>query len=115
MFSWLTQYYGVDLLATAMTFLGIWLLGNKRRSGFILTSSGNVLWLVIGLMIQSSGLLIANLGLVLLNARGYWKWRQEMLGMEDEVWNRIAVKRDTGDATRVSHEHAWDGEEKEVA
>jgi hypothetical protein len=74
MLSWLSQYDGIDLPATAVTFVGIWLLGNKHKAGFLCTILGNLLWLIIGLRIRSSGLLIANLGLAVLNMRGYRKW-----------------------------------------
>jgi len=78
-FELLTQYYGVDLIATAITFLGIYQLGNKKRIGFIMTLIGNLMWLAFGVMTSSLGILIANLGLAMLNIRGYYKWGKTSL------------------------------------
>lgn len=68
-------YYGIDLLATAFTLIGIYYLGEKRHEGFLLTLCGNILWLLFGLITQSIGILIANLCIALLNIRGYYKWK----------------------------------------
>ena len=76
MLSWLSQYYGIDLLATAVTFLGIWLVGSKKKSGFLFSFIGNVLWLIVAWQAQSGGILIANIGIAVLNVRGYWMWRR---------------------------------------
>lgn len=43
MFEIMSQYYGIDLLATAITFAGIYYLGNKKRYGFVMTFIGNIL------------------------------------------------------------------------
>ncbi len=107
MIAWLSQYYGIDLLATVITFAGIWLLGNKYKLGFLFAFSGNILWLVIGLMIQSSGLLIANIGLALLNVRGYVKWRRAQEEAEDRYFSAIADQRIDDTKEWLSSEEFW--------
>jgi len=71
------QYYGVDWAATILTFLAIYLLGEKKRSGFVFMIAGNVAWLVLGWLTQSAAMLLANLGFLALNWRGLNKWRPE--------------------------------------
>ena len=43
----LSQYYGIDLLAMVMTIFGIYLLGNKQKSGFIVHCIG-IFYFIIG-------------------------------------------------------------------
>lgn len=73
----ITQYYGIDLLATALTFVGIYLIGNKVRNGFIIAGLGNAFWAIMGLITQSVGLVIANVVIIGLYGRGYLNWRQQ--------------------------------------
>lgn len=72
----ITKYYGIDIIATAITFAGIYYLGNKKRNGFIMTTIGNFLWLFFGLMTSSVGIIIANIGIAFLNIRGFYKWKK---------------------------------------
>ncbi len=51
----MTQFFGIDWLAMCLTFSAIDLLGNKRRSGFVI-------------------MLLANLGFFAMNVRGFAKW-----------------------------------------
>lgn len=39
----LTKYYGVDILAIAMTFIGLYLIGNRHSLGFVIAAIGNTL------------------------------------------------------------------------
>lgn len=71
------KYYGVDWAATILTFLAIYLLGEKKRSGFIFMICGNVAWLALGWLTESAAMLLANLGFVILNLRGLVKWGRD--------------------------------------
>lgn len=75
MHEFVSAYYGIDLLAMLMTFMGIYYLGNQNRFGFIAHILGNILWFTLGIMTQSIGLIVANIAFVLMSMRGYWKWR----------------------------------------
>jgi hypothetical protein len=70
----LSQYYGVDWLAMCLTFTAIYLLGGKRRAGFVVMMTGNLLWCAIGTWAHSYAMIIANLGFLAMNIRGYVKW-----------------------------------------
>jgi len=68
------SYYGLDWLAMTLSFLAVWLIGGKRRTGFIVFAGANITWLVVGVMAESAGILIGNLGFLAMNLRNYWKW-----------------------------------------
>lgn len=76
MLEMLTKYYGVDLLAMTLSFVGIYLIGNKKRHGFIVALCGNILWLTLGVITQSTGLIFANIVLTALYARAFIRWQK---------------------------------------
>jgi hypothetical protein len=69
-----SHYNGVDWIAMCLTFLAIYLLGNKSRIGFVIMMLGNLLWCFIGLRAESYAMIIANLGFFSMNVRGFLKW-----------------------------------------
>jgi len=70
----LTQYFGIDWLAMCLTFLAIYLLGNKSRLGFAVMMLGNLCWAAIGLWAESYAMLLANIGFFAMNVRGFARW-----------------------------------------
>ena len=70
----MTQYFGVDWLAMCLTFVAIYLLGNKSRFGFAVMMLGNLSWAVIGIWAHSDGMVVANLGFFAMNVRGFARW-----------------------------------------
>ena len=70
----MTHYLGLDWLAMALTFTAIYLLGNKSRIGFVVMMVGNLSWAVIGLWAHSYAMVLANLGFLSMNVRGFLKW-----------------------------------------
>ena len=65
----------VGLIAGALELLGLWLLGNKQRLGFLVSLSGNILWITFVLVSkQSWGLLLVCPVALILNLRGWKKW-----------------------------------------
>ncbi len=71
------QYYVVDWVAMIFTFIAIYLLGNKSRSGFITMMCGNSCWLIVGILTNSLALIIANFVFFVMNCRGYIKWAEK--------------------------------------
>lgn len=71
------QYLGIDWLAMALTFSAIYLLGNRTRNGFLVMSAGNACWIVIGVLALSHAMVLANLGFLAMNLRGYIKWKPQ--------------------------------------
>jgi hypothetical protein len=72
-----TRYYSVDLLAMILTFIGLYLIGSKKKFGFVVASIGNALWVVLGIIVQSSGLIFANIVIVILYIRGFLRWKKQ--------------------------------------
>jgi hypothetical protein len=70
----LSQYHGIDWLAMCLTFTAIYLLGSRRRTGFVIMMIGNALWCAIGAWAHSYAMVIANLGFFAMNLRGFAKW-----------------------------------------
>jgi len=68
------QYYGIDWLAMALTFLAIWLIGDKNRKGFYIMMAGNCSWVAVGFLTQSMALVVANLLFMTLNVRAIINW-----------------------------------------
>jgi len=71
----ITKFYGIDILAMILTFIGIYLIGNKQKYGFIIALFGNLIWVTLGIWVQSIGLIFANFVIVVLYTRNYIKWR----------------------------------------
>ncbi|MHB1665096.1 MAG: hypothetical protein ACYCT7_07550 [bacterium] len=55
--------------------LGVYLLSEYKRSGFIINGAGSVLWVIIGLHSGLEGLLYLNVVLFILYIKGYLKWK----------------------------------------
>ena len=71
----MSTFNGIDWLAMCFTFAAIYLLGSKRRSGFVVMMVGNALWCAIGTWAHSHAMVIANLGFFAMNLRGFVKWK----------------------------------------
>jgi hypothetical protein len=74
----MTRYFGLDWLAMCLTFIAIYLLGNKNKSGFLVMMTGNLCWAAIGLCAHSYAMILANLGFFSMNIRGFWKWIRQV-------------------------------------
>lgn len=70
----LLSYYGVDWLAMALTFVSIYLLGQKNRSGFLYGLGANASWFAFGIMAGSVANPVANVIFAALNIKGYAAW-----------------------------------------
>lgn len=65
----------LDWIALGTSFLAVYLLGSKNRWGFLSFMVSNVLWISVGTMANSLGILVGNLAFFGMNARGFWKWK----------------------------------------
>jgi hypothetical protein len=74
------KYYGIDWLAMALTFVALWLIGNKNKIGFMIMICGNMCWVSIGLLSESIAMVVANLVFLSMNGRAFWKWGRDALG-----------------------------------
>jgi len=78
------NYYGVDWLAMALTFLSLYFLGKKKRCGFVFGLGANASWLAFGVMAGSIANPAANVVFAILNINGYCHWSRSR-GRETEA------------------------------
>ena len=70
------QYYGVDWAVTVTVFAGIFLLGDKKRAGFLIGMLSATLAFIFSFQIGSIANGVTAFILFSLYFRGYWKWRK---------------------------------------
>jgi hypothetical protein len=70
------DYYGLDWAGMALTLFALWLLGNRRPSGFTYGMASNVAWGAFGVAAASVPTVAANVACFLLNLRGWMRWRE---------------------------------------
>ena len=71
------EHYGIDWLAGVLTILGIYLLGGKKKAGFIVMIIGNISYMAFGLIANSSGVIVANFVFLIMNIRGFINWTKK--------------------------------------
>lgn len=76
LFETLTHYYGIDWLASILSMLMIYHLGNKNRIGFFFGISANLTWFIFAIMAMSPPIFLSHLIFFGLNIRGMVKWRK---------------------------------------
>jgi hypothetical protein len=65
------RYRGTDFLGLALTFTSLFLLGRKRRVGFLIGAFANVAWLAFAFLSESAATVLAN---VLFGGMNLWAW-----------------------------------------
>ena len=74
-----TQYYGVDWLLLVCAMLGIVLIGDRRREGFLLGMVSCMLGIVFSVQIGSIANGISSFLLLCVYCRGYWRWSKAVI------------------------------------
>ena len=64
----------MDWAAGGIELAGCWLVGNKRRSGFLLVALCDVLWIAVALTTGIYGLLLVVVPAFVIALRNYRKW-----------------------------------------
>jgi nicotinamide riboside transporter PnuC len=72
-----SRYRGVDFLGMALSFVSIWQLARKRRSGFLVGAMANGAWLTFAFMAQSAATVYANVLFGCMNLYAWWRWKHE--------------------------------------
>lgn len=67
----------LDWIAAVFEIVGFWLIGNKKRSGFISCMMCSVLWTGVAIHAKLYGLLVIAILCFILHVRGYFKWKPE--------------------------------------
>lgn len=75
----LTSMEALGIYAGLFELVGLWLVGSRRKLGFILSMIGNVFWVTFSLITHTAfGLIIVCTAAFILNARAYNKWRKQL-------------------------------------
>ena len=69
------NYFGVDFLAMIFAILSVYFLAEKRRGGFIFALLANFTFLFVNFLAGIFGGMILNFILIILNFRGFLKWK----------------------------------------
>ena len=65
-------------IAGVFELLGIWLIGNKNRFGFLLNLIGCALWIVIAINVPAArGILLVAIPALFINVVNFIKWGKE--------------------------------------
>jgi len=67
----------MDWVAGFMELLGGWLIGNKKKVGFISNFIGCIIWIYVSATTEIYGLLLVVVPALFVNARNYVKWLKE--------------------------------------
>ncbi len=73
----LFKYYCTDWIATVLTMVGLWKVGNRNRYGFVIMVMANFFWLIFSILAQSPATSLANIIVGIMNMRGFLKWQKE--------------------------------------
>jgi hypothetical protein len=73
----MTNYYGVDWILFALVFWHLVLLGNQKRSAFLVGMLATVFGVTFGVMSESLATTAMNITFCLLHWRAYLKWCHE--------------------------------------
>lgn len=71
------QFYGIDWLATVCGLLGVYLLGNKNKIGFIVFMMASMSWIIFGLITGSIAVIVGSSIFLMMHLRGFIKWNKE--------------------------------------
>ncbi len=70
----LTTYYGLDWFSAITGLVGLYLVTEKNRIGFVLTAFSVVLAATVAIMAGQYGFLLANAITLVLTLRGFYRW-----------------------------------------
>lgn len=72
------DFYGIDWLATVCGLTGVYLIGSRKRIGFLVMMAASLSWLSVGFMIHSIALIVGSAVFFSLHVRGWFKWSRGM-------------------------------------
>lgn len=72
----------MDWIAGFMELLGGWLVGNKKKVGFLSNFVGCSVWIYVAISSHVYGLLLVVIPALFVNTRNYLKWRKEDVSVE---------------------------------
>ena len=69
---------GIDIVAGVLTLLGVYMVGNKNKFGFLIALASNIAWITYVIVTgHTFGVALECLPLTVINLRNFIKWRKE--------------------------------------
>jgi len=65
----------IDYVAGLSELTGLWLVGSKKRIGFILNILGCIIWIYVAFSNKIYGLLLVVIPAIIINFRNFKKWK----------------------------------------
>jgi hypothetical protein len=81
----LLQFYGIDWAATICGLLGVYMLGNKNKVGFILFMLASMSWITFGIMTGSIAVIIGSSIFFMMHLRGFIIWNKEAKILKETI------------------------------
>lgn len=76
------QYYGIDWLATVCGLTGVYLIGSKKKIGFLIMMIASLSWLTVGVFVESLALIVGSAVFFCLHVRGWFNWRKKEVELQ---------------------------------
>ena len=70
-------YKGIDWVGTLLIFIAVYLMGKQRAVGFIYGCLGCLVWIFFGILSNSIAVVLMNIGLFILYAKGFFNWTSD--------------------------------------
>ena len=67
----------VQFLATSLLLIGLWLMGNKRLIGPLMTAFAEIFTTIVGVTHHTWSIVVIGVVLSVVQARNFFKWRKE--------------------------------------
>jgi len=67
----------MDYLAGSLELLGVWMIGNLQRKGFVVCLSCNAMWILVAMQSGVYGLIPVSIAMAFVNTRNYRRWAKQ--------------------------------------
>lgn len=67
----------LDYIAAAFALLGVYIIGNKSKYGFLICMISGLIWCFVAYHTKVYGLYLEVIPMFILNIRNFKKWRKE--------------------------------------
>ena len=73
----------MDIAAAVFVIVGVWMIGSRNSLGFIICMVGSIMWICYAFQIESNGLMLEGLAMLIVNFRGRVKWEANGKWLEE--------------------------------
>jgi len=96
------RYYGADWVGMIFGLISTYYLAKERKRGFLFGVIGGIGWITFGVLTQSVAGVLANATFILLNFRGFVRWKRKREN-EEKACGRNPFTQGKGPAPAEAH------------